>query len=84
MAHQQLNRAQVSPGLEQMRSEGVSQGVRMDVLFDARTLGRLPYSVEYAFGLHGPVTFLSGSLIGEQVCLRFRLNQPPVIAQLLE
>src|ERR1700739_902307 len=40
MAHQQLNRAQVSAGFEQVRRKAVPQCVRMDLLLESGVRGR--------------------------------------------
>ena len=47
MTHQQLDPAHVGAGLQQMRGEGVPQGMRRDGFLDTAALARDPASQRY-------------------------------------
>src|SRR5277367_2762614 len=50
MAQQELNGTQVGAGFEQVRSEAVPQGMRVDTFIQSRACGCLLHRVPYALG----------------------------------
>ncbi len=83
MAHQQLNRAQVGAGFEQVRGKGVPQRVRVDLLLQSGTRSRCAAGVPD--GLIGdglPVYAPLARGAGKEIAARL-LPQPPA-AQFFE
>jgi len=84
VAQQQLNGTQICTGFEQVGSEAVSEGVRVDAFVEPCPRGCLVHGIPNALGCHGDIAVGLTALAREQVSCRFALCHAPVVAQFLE
>src|SRR5580692_4040997 len=83
VAQQKLNGTQVSAGFEQVRSEAMPKGMRVDAFIQSRARRRLLHGVPYALGCHGDITLGMSAFAGKQISLWFGVCRAPVVAKFL-
>src|ERR1700733_1157921 len=82
VAEQQLDRAEIGSGFEQMRGIGMPQGVRADFFLDASAPDSFSTGMPDAFSSNRHVLAVVGSSGWKQI--RPRLLPAPILAQSLQ
>ncbi len=84
MAEQELYRAQVRAGFQQVRREAMSNRVRVDTFLEPGPLRSVFDCVEDALGAHRHIGGMSAASSGKQIGLGLGVHSTPVVAKLFE